>query len=176
MPDLYPSFPVPDLAVRRRAALPRYPRSVRFLFDVGEFELDGAGRPVGTDGYEAWATWCMKAVATERQAFLVYGAAYGAEVEAAARAGSRGLAETLLRRTIREALLLDPRTAAVEGFRFGWMGDVLEVDFVVTPVVGADYRVEVRVTSLPGAPGRPGSGAGPVVQVSGSAVARGLGG
>lgn len=160
VPDLYPTFPSPPLGGTTPAALPAYPRSYRFLFDEGDFARDGTGRLVKVDGHEAWAAWCVKAAITARASYLVYGPRYGSEIATVTDAGGRALAEALVKRTITEALMHDARTKSVDRFAFAWVGDSLAVQCTVTPVVGSERRIEVRLTTDPaGVSGRllPGS-------------------
>lgn len=142
MVSLYPTFDMPELAEQRRGRpKPEYPGSYGFDFEKGEFARDGAGRVRAADGREAWKQWCVKAVLTQRFAFLAYGRAYGTEVDEALRNPTRAAVEMDVERTITEALLADPRTEKVGGFAFEWAGDQLWVSFMATPVVGPPARI-----------------------------------
>lgn len=123
-----------------------YGKGIKFDFAAGDFVLDGAGRLVIVDGHTEWVQWCIKTVLTERFAYLVYGPDYGTELEALPREPSRGAAEARVRRTITEALMVNPRTREVRGFDFRWEGNVLHVSFEVVPTVGRPERLEVSVS------------------------------
>jgi hypothetical protein len=143
MANLYPVFEMPELAGQQQAQPePEYPKSYLFDFEKGDFVIDGAGRIVIADGYTAWVQWCIKAVLTERFAYLAYSENYGVEIDKALKQPTRAAVETEVERTITEALLVDPRTYAVRGFSFEWRGDELYVSFTVIPVVGEAARIE----------------------------------
>ena len=150
MPNLYPSFDMPELIEQQQTELaPRYNKSWLFDFKTGDFVIDGAGRVVQADGYTAWAQWCVKTVVTERFAYLAYSQNYGTEIEAALRQPSRQAVQAELERAITEALLVDPRTEVVRDFAFEWRGDELYVSFTVIPVVGEAVRIEgVRLSGV----------------------------
>lgn len=143
MPNLYPSFEPPIIVEQEQPQLaPEYPKSYLFDFEKGDFVLDGAGRIVIADGYTAWVQWCIKAVLTERFAYLAYSGNYGVEIDEALKQPTRAAVETEVERTITEALLADPRTYAVRNFLFKWRGNELYVSFTVIPVVGEATRIE----------------------------------
>lgn len=144
---LYPTWTMPRTVEQRaqQRTPARYPRSFAFDFETGDFVLDGGGRVATVDGYEAWAVWCVKAVLTQRFAYLVYTPRYGCELDRVIGA-SRTVAEAEAMRVIREALLADPRTRAVSDFAFRWEGDALHVAFTVAPTVGTERRFSVRLT------------------------------
>ena len=143
MPDLYPTFEPPTIVEQEHPQLtPEYPKSYLFDFEKGDFVIDGAGRIVIADGHTAWAQWCIKAVLTERFACLAYSRNYGAEVEQALKQPDRALVEMEIKRTITEALLVDPRTELVKDFSFKWHADELYVSFTIVPVIGDPARIE----------------------------------
>lgn len=146
MPDLYPTFDMPEIIEQQQTEpAPQYGKSWLFDFEKGDFVTDGAGRVVEADGHTAWAQWCVKAVLTERFAYLVYSSDYGAELEQALKQPSRAAVEAELERAITEALLVDPRTERVTDFAFEWEGDAVKVSFTAVPVIGAPERVEVTI-------------------------------
>jgi len=147
MHNLYPTFDMPELVEQQQTEpAPKYGKSWFFDFEKGDFVIDGTGRVVQTDGHTAWAHWCVKAVLTERFAYLVYGPGYGCEIEQARRQPSRQAVEAELERVITEALLVDPRTESVKDFGFDWLGDNLCVAFTVTPTIGTSERLEVKIS------------------------------
>ncbi|MNW34039.1 hypothetical protein D3C74_110060 [compost metagenome] len=145
MPELFPTFEMPDIVENDSPNMVRYPESPLFDFQMGEFVSDGAGRYVMADGHTAWAQWCKKAVLTERFAFLAYSTDYGSEIQAALRQPTRAAVQSELERTITETLLIDPRTQAVRDFVYRFEGDSVWVDLTVVPVIGQDQRLEVKI-------------------------------
>lgn len=138
---------MPALQDRQQQVGPKYGRSWAWDWQRGDFVLDGAGGVVRTDGYTAWAHWCVKAIGTQRYAHLIYGPSYGAEIDEARRGGTRAAVEAELTRAITEALLADPRTHAAREFTYHWLGDTVSVSFTVEPVIGTPERLEVRLSA-----------------------------
>jgi hypothetical protein len=96
-------------------------RSFKFDFEAGEFVLTPTGRQVETEDTDAWLEWCKKAVQTPRYRFLIYSRRYGEEQSTLiAKSLPRAVAESEIRRMVRECLLCDPRTDKVEAFTFAW--------------------------------------------------------
>lgn len=144
MQNLYPAFDMPEIVEQQQTQLePEYPESYLFDFKKGDFVVDGAGRVVVADGHTAWKQWCIKAVLTERFAYLIYGWDYGAEIGDALKMPSRAAVGMEIERTITEALLVDSRTETVRDFSFKWAGDQLWVSFIAVPVIGEPVRIEV---------------------------------
>lgn len=143
MPNLFPTFDMPDLVEHQTEPAPKYGKSWLFDFEKGDFVVDGAGRVKGADGHTAWAQWCIKAVLTERFAHVIYSSDYGTELDQAKRQPARQAVEAELERVITEALLADPRTQVVRDFSFRWQGDQVFVAFTVVPVIGSPETLEV---------------------------------
>lgn len=143
MPELFPTFDMPDIVVPEDASSPSYGTSFLFDFSTGDFVRDGAGRVITAEPYQAWSQWCAKAAITERSAYLVYTNQFGTEVDEATKQPTRQAVESELERTITEALMVDPRTASVTQFVFTWSGEECDVSFVATPTVGTPQKVEV---------------------------------
>lgn len=144
MPQLFPVFEAPQIVEQQQTQTgPKYGRSWVWDFATGDFVLDGRGRPVEADGHTAWVQWCVKAVLTQRFAHVIYSSDYGAEIEDALKQPTRSAIESEIKRTITEALLVDPRTETVRDFAFSWSGDELTVAFTVVPTIGSPERLEV---------------------------------
>lgn len=147
MANLYPTFVMPALTEQQQTEpAPNYGKSWFFDFTKGDFVLDGAGKVLQTDEHIAWAHWCVKAVLTERFAYLAYGTEYGCELVQARKQASRQAVEAELERVITEALLADPRTGIVKNFVFSWQGDDVHVMFTAIPVIGAPERINTVIT------------------------------
>lgn len=146
MPELFPTFEPPELVEESEEATPEYPPSWKFDFEKGDFLLDGAGRPVIADGHTAWIQWCIKAVLTQRYAYLAYDPEYCCDWEGLKDQPTRAAKESWIEREITEALMVDPRTEKVQDFAFEWVGDEVRVSFTVFPVVGSPERLEVTLS------------------------------
>ena len=134
MPNLYPTFNLPTIRANGEQAKKRtYKPSLYFDFDVGDFVLDQAHRPILAEGREAYCQWCLKQCITERNTRLAYSDKIGVEVIKAAREETDIKAvESSIQRTITEALMVNPATEYVKGFYFEWDGaDSLRVTFTV---------------------------------------------
>lgn len=144
-PELFAEMEIPDEIEDLEDLPPEYGSSFRFDFERGEFVVQG-GRVAVSDGYEAWAEWCVKAVKTERFVHLAYSDEYGAEIDAVGEQDTRAEAETLLENTIIDTLEADPRTSRVTDFLFEWEGDKLRVTCTIEPTLGAPTAIEVSYT------------------------------
>ena len=142
--SLFPAFDMPELSGGGQQYDTRYKRSVRWDYEAGDFAVDGANRMAECDGREAFMAWCFKVCRTERYACLAYPAFIGVEMEAATADGDRKVVESMVRRTITDALKVNPRTEYVGGFSFGWDGDEMHCSFEVKGT-GWDDRFRVTV-------------------------------
>jgi hypothetical protein len=139
MPDLYPTFEVPEDIADEAIESPEIDlnslRTAKFDFDKGRTVIDLKGNVVVAEKQEAYRQWVMKCVMTERYEYLAYGPDFGVEAKAIMRANyPRDIAESELERAVREALMVDPRTVSVDNFSFEWLGDGVKVNCVVTSI------------------------------------------
>ena len=115
-------------------------------WDAGAFALRH-GRPYTVTGDEALRIWVRCALHPGSQRFLcsAHSAEYGNQLAAcmAERAGG-DILESLLRREIRETLLVSPYITAVDGFSFTRQGSRLTARFRVGTVYG-DFTSESEV-------------------------------
>ncbi len=127
MPTLYPSFALPPQGQDYGEG--PYPGGKDLLFDFarGDFVLDGSGRLQRADAHASWQQWCLKTLLTKRSTCLAYGQAIG--IDDVLHEKDPKVVESLLTRTITQALLANPRTEAVGGFAFAWQGDQLYCSF-----------------------------------------------
>ena len=145
MPNLYPVFDMPELAVQQQTEpAPQYARSWFFDFEKGDFARDNTGRVMPASGYTAWAHWCIKAILTERYEYLAYGSDYGCETKQIVKL-NRDAAESEIERVITEALLADERTQIVRNFIYDWHGDEVAVTCDIVPVIGTEETVRVKI-------------------------------
>ncbi len=123
--QLFPVFDVPEIVDASMPQREHYRPSVFFDFASGDFKRDGANRMVEATGKEAYMQWCMKVIATERDAFLAYSTRIGTEMEYAAAQPDHASVEASVERTVTEALMVNPKTEYVRGFEFSWTGTSL---------------------------------------------------
>lgn len=127
MADLFPAQTVqttPDPADTTPQTTVTFGKSWRFDFEAGEFVLTPTGKVMETADTDAWLEWCTKALATARYQHLVYSRNYGQEFEdLLSRHLNRAANESEIKRIATEALMVDPRTAAVRNFQFTWEED-----------------------------------------------------
>lgn len=138
---LFPVFEVPELAEENEEYDTQYKRSAKWDVEAGDFVRDGANRVVECDGREAFMIWCYKAAQTERYACLAYPSEIGAEMEAAMDDDDEMTVESMVERTITDALLVNPRTEAVQDFEFSWDGDEMHCRFQVKGTEWEDFIV-----------------------------------
>ncbi len=131
---LFPVVSLPDFASRKQDYDRAYKRSVKWDREKGDFVRDGANRMVECDGREAFETGCYKASMTERYRCLAYPNAIGAEMERAMAEDDERTVESMVQRTITEALMANPRTEDVRDFNFSWNGDRMSCTFTVKGV------------------------------------------
>lgn len=131
---LFPVVEVPEFTQRKKSYDTQYKRSVRWDPEAGDFVRDGACRMVECDGKEAFAIWCFKTAQTERYRCLAYPDAIGTEMERAMRYDDEKTVESMVSRTIKEALMVNPRTEDVWDFVFSWEGDKMRCSFKVKGV------------------------------------------
>lgn len=145
MPNLYPTFDVPAITLEN-TTLNKQKVSIYFDFEKGDYCLDNSGKIISATPYEAWCQWCLKTVYTQRWAFLGYSDQIGIEMEEAFNQPSNKATESILIRTITEALLADPyeRTKRVYDFHFNWHVDGLNVTFTVNGAWGEDATLTAK--------------------------------
>lgn len=129
--QLYPVFDVPEITAQTTPEKEHYRPSVYFDFETGDFLRDGANRMMEASGKEAYMQWCMKVIATERDAFLAYSTRIGTEMEYAAAQPDHASVEASVERTVIEALMVNPKTEYVRDFVFSWEGTSLFGTFKV---------------------------------------------
>lgn len=136
--ELFPIFDVPEVDVEEEEEEydVEYKRSIRWDPELGDFVRDSSNRLVESDGYEAYVIWCYKMLQTERDSHLAYieefsGSDLGVEMEAVAQEDDHETVESMIERTMTEALEVNPRTDYVGNFSFSWEGDNVHCQFEV---------------------------------------------
>lgn len=140
---LFPVVDSPSLVNEKGTYDLTYKPSIAWDETKGDFMTDGANRVCGSNGTDAYKTWCKKMALTERYACVAYPDALGAELEAALQNPDHKVVESALERTISEALLVNPKTEYVKEFRFIWQGDSVSCSFLVRGVDGDEFEVTI---------------------------------
>lgn len=140
---LFPVINVPETLDTGAVLDKRYKKSVKWDLEKGDFARDGANNLVETDGIDAYMTWCIKMAQTERYKCLAYPNQIGCEFEEAMKKPSTKACESAIRRTITEALCINPRTEYVRGFEFEWAGDTLRCSFTVKGIDSAEFHISI---------------------------------
>ena len=103
----------------------------------------GTGEPYTVSGDRALQIWVHKALRPESARFLytAWSFDYGNEIAALmGYAGDRGILESLLRRAIRDALIVCPYIREVDGFSFAHEGSRVTAAFYVATVYNGFYQ------------------------------------
>lgn len=140
---LFPVVEIPDFIRENTVYDTEYKRSAKWDPVAGDFVRDGANRMVECDGREAFAVWCFKIAQTERYRCLAYPDSIGTEMERALDNDDEKTVESMVQRTITEALMVNPRTEDVFDFEFSWNGDSMHCKFRVK---GINWDDEIVIT------------------------------
>lgn len=141
---LFPVVEVPEFISENTEYDTQYKRSVRWDPAIGDFVRDGANRMVECDGREAFAVWCYKIAQTERYRCLAYPDSIGTEMERAMDNDDEKTVESMVQRTITDAIMVNPRAENVWDFEFSWNGDNMHCSFKVKGI-GSDEVVTITI-------------------------------
>ena len=135
----YPTWDLEDvMSGVEEETLPEV-ESYAFDFENKETVVTTSGKTVRCDAQDAYIFWAMKCVATERYAHEAYSTDFGIEFLAIMKMNyPRAIAESEIRRSITEALMVDSRTVNVFNFRFFWNADTCRIRFQIESVYGID--------------------------------------
>lgn len=140
---LFPVVNVPEFIEESSQLDTQYKRSVKWDPAKGDFVRDGANRMVECDGKEAYAIWCFKTAQTERFRCMAYPDTIGTEMERAMDDDDEKIVESMVQRTVTDAIMVNPRTEWVRNFVFTWDGDNMTCTF---DVKGIDWDELVHIT------------------------------
>lgn len=143
--SLFPVFDIPEVEEDEEEYDTDFKPSFAWDIAKGDFVIDAKHQVVRSDGYEAYKIWCFKAVQTGRLSCLAYDDDDGTELEDALKEGDEKAVELAVSRTIQEALLVNPRTEAVEDFVFGWEPGELRVSFTVIPSQWEEFSIKLTL-------------------------------
>lgn len=141
--SLFPTVEIPSLSIPKQDNDMRYKRSLGWDLKSGDFIRDGSGKIVEDNGRDAYMVWCIKTSTTERYACEAYPHSIGTELESARQESTEDAVELAAERTIREALMVNPRTESVSDFEFTWDGDALHISFVVKGYDLEEFQIEI---------------------------------
>lgn len=148
MPNLFPVFQTPTILEETKKSEAVYKESYYFDYEKGDFALDGNGRVIAADGYNAWKQWCIKTIATQRKAYLNYTAGLGIDGDQAMAETSVEKQKQALETTIRDALLRDPYKRTIDVQNFEWSQGVDSLHMTCT-IIGQDDRTAVIDQDIP---------------------------
>ena len=141
---LYPAFDAPDLMVDELVERLQDVYAYKFDYENERLVVTGAGKTVEGNSIDAYRFWAVKCCLTERFQYSSYSDDFGVEFQSIVAAGyPRGIAESEIKRTITEALMVDDRTVSVSRFTFVWQGDSCWITFHLESVYGVD-NVEIQ--------------------------------
>lgn len=140
---LFPVVETPEFLSENAEYDTEYRRSVRWDPESGDFVRDGANRMIECDGREAFAIWCFKIAQTERYRCMAYPDSIGTEMERAMDNDEEDIVESMVQRTVTDALMVNPRTEYVRDFVFEWNGDNMSCSFKVK---GIEWDEVVTIT------------------------------
>ena len=123
-----------------------YKRSPLWDPEKGDFKRSWSGEVLESDGETGLKAWCAKIVATERFKFLAYtgivGDQLGTELETAMKFSfDHATTESMIKRTVTEALKVNPRILSVGDFEFNWGVDSLNGSCLVTARAMDDFTL-----------------------------------
>ena len=132
--NLLAVVPVPEFMEENATYDTKYKRTIKWDAKKGDFVQDGANRIMECSGEEGFMIWCFKMAQTERYSCLAYTSDIGVELENALAADNQKIVESIVERTITDALKVNPRTEYVRDFEFSWNADEIHCTFVVKGV------------------------------------------
>lgn len=141
--ELFPVFDIPEITEESSEYDTAYRRSLKWDVEAGDFARDGANRLVECSGREAFMVWCYKVAQTERHTCMAYPSEIGVEMESAMEEDDVETVESMVERTITDALMVNPRTESVQGFEFSWDSDEMHCRFQVK---GVDWEEIIVIT------------------------------
>lgn len=141
--ELFPVFDVPEIEEDEEEYDSEYKKSLKWDVATGDFVRDGANCIVECEGKEAYMIWCYKAAQTERYECLSYDDEIGTEMEDATYDDDEKTVESMMKRTLTEALMVNPRTEYVDNFEFTWNGNIVSCSF---DVKGIDWEDTFKIT------------------------------
>lgn len=146
MPNLFPQVATAVEMPEATASETKFPRCVAFDFEAPEFVLSPTGRQYRLDETDSWVEWAVKALATPRYQHLIYSDNYGSELHTLlGKSYPHEVAESEIRRMVKECLLADARTEKVDQFSFQWIDDGVLFVCRMTNIRGQSKHIAGKV-------------------------------
>lgn len=135
----YPVWDLEDVMFGTEEEVLPEVESYAYDYDNKRTIVTTSGKAVRCDAKDAYIFWVVKCVSTERYTHEAYSTDFGVEFLAIMKEYyPRGIAESEIRRSIKEALMADSRTINVSNFRFEWKADFCYIRYEVESVYGID--------------------------------------
>lgn len=118
-----------------------------FDFETGDYKRSGTNTICESTGVESWEQWCIKCLNTQKYSCAAY-YEFGVDYEAALSETDRDKSESILIRSITEALLNDPykRTLGVNNIKFDWtLPDSLLLSLTIIGIENVTKDITVKV-------------------------------
>lgn len=141
--SLYPDAMVFTPAIQQQEQSVVYKKSLKWDIEKGDFVRDGGNRVPFCDGFESYRGWCMKMALTERYQCPAYPDTLGVEMEAAMKEPDNESIEMAIEKTMKEALLINPRTEYVGGFEHVWSEDHITTTFTVKGKEWDEFQITI---------------------------------
>lgn len=141
--NLYPSVTASIPIMQQAGQTAAYKKSLKWDIEKGDFVRDGGNRIPYCDGFESYRVWCMKMALTERYHCLAYPDALGVEMESAMKEPDNDSVEMAVEKTIKEALMVNPRTEHVGDFVHEWSEDNLTTTFTVKGKEWDEFQITI---------------------------------
>ena len=147
MADLFPIITLPDPQISEISSInAAFGRNVELNYSDEEFVLSPTGRQYKLDEVNSWVEWCVKALSTPRYKHLIYSDNYGSELQTLiGKSYPHEYAESEIKRMVKECLMADSRTAAVDSFQFEWIEDGVMFTCRIENVRGESKHIEGKV-------------------------------
>lgn len=141
---LYPSFDAPNLMVDEQVENLVDVHSYKFDHEKEQLVVTRTGKAIKGSSLDAYRFWAVKCLLTERYQYSSYSPDFGIEFQRIMEADyPRSIAESEMKRTIVEALMVDDRTVSATNFSFEWEGDSCWISFILESVYSVDV-VEIQ--------------------------------
>ena len=147
MADLFPTVTLPDpKLLESSSSNATFGRNVELNYSDEEFVLSPTGRQYKLDEVNSWVEWCVKALSTPRYKHLIYSDNYGSELQTLiGKSYPHEFAESEIKRMVKECLMADSRTAAVDSFQFEWIEDGVMFTCRIENVRGESKHIAGKV-------------------------------
>ena len=147
MANLFPVTVLPDPELQDAQSQETvFGRNVELNYENEEFVLSPTGRQYPLNETDSWVEWCVKALSTPRYKHLIYSDNYGSELQTLiGKSYPHEYAESEIKRMVKECLMADSRTAAVDSVQFEWIEDGVMFTCRIENVRGESKHIAGKV-------------------------------